>query len=374
MNVFRAEPDMFSYKFFMLNVTATALSIICVSCATIDPEGQSDSTGMLIGAGVPVPAAGETQAVATSAADAADDPEIWVDPANPDRAVIFGTDKKAGLYVYNLDGTIRTFLPEGRLNNVDLRTGFPTPQGERVLVAATHRDKGAAALFLFDPATMETSPWGLAPLAMGEPYGLCMGRRGDDFIVVANDPQGQVRQLRVSAGPDGAVQSVEERRFKVATQPEGCVIDDVRGLLYLGEEMKGIWRYPLDGAPVGTLIAAAPSEMLTPDVEGLTLLREGPVTWLIASSQGDSAFAVWRVDAGEPQYKGRFSVVAANGVDPVTGTDGVAAHGGRVGRFAEGLVVMQDDVDSDGEAAALEGTRQNYKLVDWAEVKKALGL
>jgi len=365
---------MFSCKIFVSSVTVTSLLIICVSCATIDNEAQSDSAGMLIGVGVPVPAAGETQAVATQAADAADDPEIWVDPVNPDRAVIFGTDKKAGLYVYDLDGSIRAFLPEGRLNNVDLRAGFSSPQGERVLVAATHRDKGAAALFLFDPASLETKPWGLAPLAMGEPYGMCMGRRGSDFLVIANDETGQVRQLKVWAGPDGAPMSTEERRFKLATQPEGCVVDDAKGLLYIGEEGRGIWRYALSGASPGELIASAPSEMLKPDVEGLTLLREGAATWLIASSQGDSAFAVWQVDGATPQYKGRFSVVAANGVDSVTGTDGVSALGGRVGPFAEGLVVMQDDVDTEGETQARDGVRQNYKLVDWGEVKRALGL
>jgi 3-phytase len=62
-------------------------------------------------------------------------------------------------------------------------------------------------------------------------------------------------------------------------------------------------------------------------------------------------------------------VVANGGIDAVTGTDGVAALGGQVGAFPQGLVVMQDDVD-DGAT----GARQNFKLVDWREVKKALGL
>lgn len=114
--------------------------------------------------------------------------------------------------------------------------------------------------------------------------------------------------------------------------------------------------------------------MLTPDVEGLTLLREPGRTWLIASSQGDSAFAVWRVDGPEAAYAGRFSVVAANGVDAVTGTDGVAALGGPVGDFPEGLIVVQDDIDSEGETASTTRQRQNFKLVDWRAVKQALSL
>jgi len=342
----------------------------------LDPETQSDSAKLRIGVGAPVPAAAETQAVATRRADAADDPEIWVDPANPAHGVILGTDKQAGLYVYGLDGQVRDFAPDGRLNNVDLRDGFPTAQGRRVLVAASDRGRMGAALYLLDPATLALRPWGVAPLDLAEPYGLCMGRLGEAFVVIVNGTDGQVRQLQVAEGPDGQPAAVEQRRFGLATQTEGCVVDDRKGELYIGEEGRGIWRYGLDPAAgaQGVLIAAAPSEMLKPDVEGLTLLREGAVTWLIASSQGDSAFAVWRVDGPDADYRGRFSVVGAHGADPVTGTDGVAGLGGPVGAYPEGLLVMQDDADTEGEAPSATRNRQNFKLVDWRDVKRVLGL
>ncbi|CAN7299272.1 phytase [Phenylobacterium sp. LjRoot225] len=331
---------------------------------------RSDSRGATVGAGSPVLAAAETPPVGTGARDAADDPEIWVDPANPARGVILGTDKQAGLYVYDLEGRELQFLPGGKPNNVDLRPGFAAPGGDRVLAVASDRGRGGVAFYLLDPANLKLEFWGLAPVDLAEPYGLCLGRRGESFLLIVNGTDGQIRQLRVSAGADGKVQAVEERRFAVATQPEGCVVDDARGLLYLGEEGRGIWRFDMTApAAPGTLIAEAPSSMLTPDVEGLTLLREGQVTWLIASSQGDSSFAVFRVDGSAPEFRGRFSVAASGGIDAVTGTDGVAAAAGPVGRYASGLVVVQDDVDE-----GPQGARQNFKLVDWAEVKKALGL
>jgi 3-phytase len=52
----------------------------------------------------------------------------------------------------------------------------------------------------------------------------------------------------------------------------------------------------------------------------------------------------------------------------------VAALGCAVGPYANGLVVMQDDIDSEGEAASTTRNRQNYKLVDWREIKAALKL
>ena len=267
------------------------------------------------------------------------------------------------------------FMPDGLLNNVDLRADFPTPSGQRVLIAASDRGRMGAALYLMDPATLKVTPWGVIPMDLKEPYGLCMGRRADAFVVVVNSTDGQVRQVRISAGPDGKAVSAEERRFALSSQVEGCVVDDAKGELYIGEEAKGIWRYKFDTAAAqGSLIAPAPSDKLTPDVEGLTLIREGKATWLMASSQGDSAFAVWQVDGNTPTYRGRYSVVAANGVDAVTGTDGVAAVSGAVGKYAEGLIVMQDDVDTEGEGGSVMRSRQNYKLVDWRDVKRALNI
>lgn len=367
---------MISRQFCGSFLAVTILSVFGSSCAAFDREVVSDSKLLVVGAGAPVPSAAETQAVGTRDADAADDPEIWADPRDPSRGVIFGTDKQAGLYIYGFDGAVRGFIPDGRLNNVDLRDGFAAPGGARVLVAASDRGRMGAALYLLDPDSLETKPWGVVPVDLAEPYGLCMGRRGEAFIVIVDGTDGQVRQLRITVGAGGEPVATEERRFAVGSQTEGCVVDDARGLLYIGEEGVGIWRYGLDPATgaARTQVAAAPSAMLKPDVEGLTLLREGDKTWLIASSQGDSAFAVWRVDGEAPVYAGRFSPGAANGIDAVTGTDGVAGLGGQVGPFPNGLLVMQDDVDTEGETPTTARARQNFKLVDWREVKRALGL
>ncbi len=354
---------------------ALLAAILAAGCATTDPEAQSDSSGMTSGTGTPVAAAGETVAVGTANRDAADDPEIWVDPADSSRALIFGTDKQAGLYTYGLDGEVVQFIPDGRLNNVDLRGGFPTPSGERVLIAASDRGRGGAALYLMDPATLRVTPWSVAPLDLTEPYGLCMARLKGAFVIVIHSTDGQVRQIEVAAGADGAPVVREQRRFGLATQTEGCVADDVTGRLYIGEEGRGVWRYPLDPASgsQGVLIAPLQPGVLVADVEGLALMRDGAKTWLIASSQGDSAFALWRVDGDTPAYSGRFSVIGG-AADPVTGTDGVAALGGAVGRFGDGLVVMQDDEDTAGVTPTLGSARQNFKLVDWREIKRALGL
>lgn len=356
-------------------VTTVAISSLAIGCAAIDPESVSDSAGMTLGTGAPVPAAGETAAVGTQVRDAADDPEIWADPRDPSRGVIFGTDKQAGLYVYDLAGKDRQFLAEGPLNNVDLRDGFTVGGKAQVLVGASDRGRSAISFFLLDPDSLSVTPWGRTPVKVSEPYGFCMGRLGTATVAVMVGKDGDVAQFQV-ADQAGKPVATLTRSFAVGSQSEGCVVDDAAGVLYVAEEAKGIWRYSLDPATGAerTLLAGAPSEILKPDVEGLTLLREGAATYLLASSQGDSAFAVWRVDGAQPVYAGRFSVVPGGGADAVTGTDGLAALGGPVGAFPEGLIVAQDDSDTDGETTVGARARQNFKLVDWRAVKTALKL
>src|SRR3990167_5064882 len=99
---------MFDRQFLLRFVSIAAMSVLGASCALIDPEARSDSARMAIGAGVPVFSTLETEAVGAQGADAADDPEIWADPRDPSRGAIFRTDKQAGLYVYGLDGVVRS--------------------------------------------------------------------------------------------------------------------------------------------------------------------------------------------------------------------------------------------------------------------------
>ena len=113
----------------------------------LDPENRSDSLAMMLGVGTPVAAAGETPAVGTGRRDAADDPEIWADPANRARGMILGTDKQAGLYVYDLTGRQIQFLAEGRLNNVDLRSDFPAEGRGQILIGASNRSAGGISFF-----------------------------------------------------------------------------------------------------------------------------------------------------------------------------------------------------------------------------------
>jgi 3-phytase len=363
-------------------MAARVLSALVLLAACGQPAAEQPAPQI---AGVtPVPALAVPAAMETMVADNptvdADDPVLWADPADPRRALLIGADKSIGLYVHDLDGRVLQFFPAGPLNNVDIRR-FPVGGRDLWLVAATERDRFSIPMWLLDPATLRLTPWGVAPTPRDfeEPYGFCMGQFGGTTYLIVNNKDGRVDAHRVTAGPDGPVVA-PAHSWKLGSQTEGCVVDDTTGTLWVGEEDVGIWRMSLaDPAAKPVKVAAVDKARLTDDVEGLTLMRDGGRTFLIASSQGDSTFPVWRVDGGRMDFVGRFSV-GGGGIDPVTQTDGLDAWSGPIGRYPEGAIAFHDHCDGPGAtdpAAAVcdgDGKQQNYKLVDWRQVKAALGI
>lgn len=310
-----------------------------------------------------VQARGETLPVGTAAADAADDPAIWRNKRNPAASLIVATDKKAGLYVYGLDGKVRHFDPAGRLNNVDL----VDLGGRGVLVVASDRNDEIRAqlrLYRLDPKAAHLTLLGTVSGGAGEAYGVCLMRRGGDLYAFSVLKSGDIHQIRIDlagAQPRGEI----VRSLKLATQTEGCVADRRSATLYVGEEDRGIWAFDArpDGPVDGKLVAAVDNEHLVADVEGLALAPRGRRGgWLVASSQGDNAYAVFALPGMTPV--GRFRVVKGR-YGSTEETDGVDLMGGSFGPdYRGGLLVIQDGHN--------EPHAQNFKLIDWRDVLAAL--
>ena len=88
-------------------VFASLAALALAGCATTPPAPVAKIAT--------VTARGETAAVATANADAADDPAIWRNPRDPAASLIVATDKQAGLHVYALSGEDLSFFPAGRM-------------------------------------------------------------------------------------------------------------------------------------------------------------------------------------------------------------------------------------------------------------------
>jgi 3-phytase len=314
----------------------------------------------------------ETPAVGTPMdEDAADDPAIWVDPVDPTQSRIIGTDKKGGLYVYDLQAKELQFVQAGLVNNVDLRDGFQFADGVAPIVVASDRDDQTIAVFRFDPATRQLSPQLAAiPSTFPEVYGICLFRtQAGAMQVVATSALGPVKQWELTASANG-IAAKEVRSFDLGSIAEGCVADDATGSLFIAEENVGIWRLAADPSlgDMRVLIdKAGEGGHLTADVEGLAIY-DGPNRggYLIASSQGSDEFAVYE-RTEDNAYIGSFKIGAGNGIDAVTGTDGLEVTSVSMGPdYPGGLVVVQDDENTEPNEP------QNFKLIPWSTVESAI--
>jgi 3-phytase len=356
---------------FRLISTATlaAGTLILAGCATGETEVPVAVRIAKATLAVNVTARGETTPVGTPNADAADDPAVWRNAADPLQSLIVGTDKKAGLYVYGIDGRTRDFLDAGRVNNVDLKDGVAIGGTTGILVAASDRNDIAnakVALFRLDPATAKLTTLGKVDGGKGEAYGICLGRdeAGLSAFIVLKD--GTIHQVLIDASgaaPTGRI----VRTMKLGTQSEGCAVDDRTHILYVAEEDVGLWRFDAraTGSTTPTKIASADGRNLVADAEGVAIAPIGEKDgYVLVSSQGDNAYVAYRLR--DDSYVGRFRVVdgAIGGSEE---TDGIELMLGDFGpAYPGGLFIAQD-----GHNAA---AAQNFKLVAWDDIVKALGL
>ena len=338
----------------MRRVVLGGLATVLLSgCATTPPA----ITGW---PAVTVTASGETVPVGTARQDAADDPAIWRNPADPAASLIVATDKKAGLHVYDLSGRERSMVEVGRVNNVDL---VDLGAAGVIVVASDRNDLANAALQVFrlNPVTAALEPLGRVPGGAGEGYGLCLWNNAGTVHAFSVLKQGNIEEFRLDLAGD-TVRSKPVLSRKVMTQPEGCVVDPRNGTLYVGEENAGVWRYAA-GAATGTLALPIDNTMLVADVEGIDIAPKGSSGgWLVVSSQGDNAYAVFDLATMSPV--GRFRIGAGQ-FGATEETDGIALDVRSFGaQYPGGLFVAQD-----GQNAP---AAQNFKLVSWRLVEEAL--
>ncbi|NDJ78625.1 MAG: phytase [Chloroflexi bacterium] len=317
----------------------------------------------------------ETEPVA-AATDAADDPAIWVHPTDPALSLVIGTDKRNGLIVYNLDGQIIQTLNIGRVNNVDVRNGFMLNDETVSLVTATNRTDNSLVIYAVDDETRQMVDVAAEPVisAVQEVYGLCMYVSpvdGTFYSFVNSSGTGEVEQYALTAQGD-LVAAELVRTFVVGSQTEGCVADDEAGMLFIGEEEVGIWKYdaePGRGEERTMIDSVGEDGNLTADVEGMALyMGMDGAGYLVVSSQGSSEFVLYE-RGGENAYVGTFSIVQTDTVDGVSGTDGLDVTSAPLGElFPDGLLVVQDDLNINPVST------QNFKLISWADVAAALEL
>jgi 3-phytase len=326
----------------------------------------------------------------------ADDPAIYVHPTDSSKSFVIGFFKEGGLSVYDLNGNrLQTIQPNGvSYNNVDLIYGFNLGGRSVDLAIASDRANDTVALFRVDPNSRRLIgisgdlPASIFGVDDGEQtaYGLASYTSpitGKSYVFVSQASGNQIAQIELVAQGKERINAKVVRTFEVPipdgleledAQVEGMVVDRERGILYVGQEQFGIYKFSAEpnGSTEPVLVDSIANGNLQPDIEGLTIYYGADGKgYLIASSQGDNTFAVYSRDTTE--YLGSFAVGSSNGIDSAEESDGADVINVPLGpQFPFGMLVVQDGnndpqtvINDDGE---IENASGNFKFVPWENV------
>jgi 3-phytase len=299
---------------------------------------------------------------------AANDPGIWINPADSSKSTIIGTDKQGGLAVYELSGKQLQYLPDGLMSNVDLRDGFPLGGNKTAIITASNLKDNSVSIYKVNPETRlleKADARVIKPSITG--YSSCMYRsaRSGKFYYFSTSNSGDVEQFELFDNGAGKVDARSVRKFKVGSMAGSCVADDDLGHFYVAEVAFGIWKYSAEPDTGTTRIQVdkTSSGNLVADVKGLAIAYYARGKgYLIASSQGNHSYVVYRRD-GNNEFVMRFRVATGYGIDGAEETEGIDVTTANLGpAFPKGVFVAQDGFNDKGN--------QNFKLVPFQMIIK----
>lgn len=325
----------------------------------------------------------ETPQVITKG-DAADDPAIWLNNLSTSNSLIFGTDKKSGVYTYDLDAKKIGYTKLGNINNIDLRSVNLDEFGTYTFIFASNRTTSTLDLWIYEDKAMDAlaksknfnieknpSFKGTANMIV---YGVCAGY-DQEFGVIAFITEDEGSRVQMWSYSESGLSLLKTFNNANAVQSEGCVYDDENRTLFISEEQdRGILRaYKINSNLdfSNPTIIDSRSGNIDDDPEGVTIYKTSTNDgFILLSSQGDNSFNVYsRTDPYD--YLGSFKIGHSGTIDNVNDTDGIDVVSTRLNnKYPKGLLVVQDGTN-DGKKIV---KRQNFKYVSFEEVIKALEL
>ena len=298
--------------------------------------------------------------------DAADDVAIWVNPNNSKNSVVIGTDKTAGLYLYDLQGKELQYLSCGKMNNVDLRT-----INDRIIILATNRTTNSIDIFELDSISRTISKIKSIKSHTGEVYGFTSGVIDKNTLAMFyTDKKGNIEQWNMKVGSD-YLEETYIKTFNSYDKTEGLVFDDNSHKLYAAVEEKGIIVFNLKNDTEQWVESSIKKNNLfiEYDIEGITLFDYNGNHYLLASVQGNFSYAIF--DTNSLEYITSFTIETKGDIDMVIETDGLDIVTDSLSvEFPNGMLVVQDGFNYNKRITKHKS--QNFKYIDMREVYELL--
>jgi 3-phytase len=327
-------------------------------------DGRADGAAATADAFVTLPVVAEDTLRAAVVTDRvyhdSDDPAIWIDPDDPSRSLVLGTDKhptNGGVHLFGLDGRTdgeHTRTGMRRVNNVDVAQGVVL--GGRRMDIAVATERLAMSLRVFSLPDMQPIDGGGIPVFDGDttraPMGIALYTRPSDGAVFAivggkdGPREGYLWQYRLEADADGRVRGTKVRefgRYSGRKEIEAIAVDPELGFVYYSDETAGIRKYHADPDRGDEELAFFGTTGFVEDHEGIAVYRRADGTgYLLVSDQQGRRLQVFPREGwnGDPHAHPALAVIPVS----ATGTDGVEVTAAALGPgFPRGMLVLMSD-------------------------------
>lgn len=313
----------------------------------------------------------------------ADDPAVWIHPANAESSLIIGTNKTkapdGALYVFGLDGKTKQVIADlDRPNNVDVEYGLKLGGRTFDIAVTTERLQKRLRVFAIDRESgklTDIAPQGLPVFAneTGEaaaPMGIALYKRPRDgaiFAIVGRKEgprDGYLRQYSLHDDGAGKLVATQVRAFGTFSgkgEIEAIAVDDALGFVYYADEGDGIhkWHADPDAKGADRELAHFGRSGYSGDREGIGVYAQnGDKGFLVCTDQlkGGSEYHVYRREgeaANAHDHKSQLAVING-GADSTDGLEVVSMPLGA--RFPRGLMIAMNSKD------------RNFLVYDWRDV------
>ena len=242
-----------------------------------------------------------------------DDPAVWINPSDPSKSLIIGTDKDqdGGLYVFNLEGKEqkgKTVHGLQRPDNVDIEYGLML-KGQSIDIAVA-TERMTHKLRIYALPDMKPVDNGGLEIFEGE-----KGANARDLMGIAlyKDRSGKIYAItgRKSGPTDGTylwqylleddgtgkVKASLVRKFGKYSglkEIEAIAVDDELGYVYYSDEGKGVRKYYADPEKGNAELALFATTGFTEDHEGISIYKLTDSTgYVLVSDQGANQFQIF---------------------------------------------------------------------------------
>ena len=284
-----------------------------------------------------------------------DDPAIWVHPTNPERSLVFGTDKETegAIYVYDLTGEIledQTIRGVRRPNNVDVEYGFNLSDSLQTdILVFSERERQQVRVF--SVPDMQPLDDGGFPVFEDQqdvnlrlPMGVALyksPRDGTIYIIVgrkSGPPEGYLYQYALRQDGSGLRMDLVRKfgAFSGKKEIEAIAVDDALGHIYYSDEGECIRKYQAEPSDGNAELACFGGEHFREDIEGIAVAANPDGSgYLLVSNQQLGEFNIFDRQTNAFVKAVNLGTVETDGCEAVTTPLGSL--------FPNGLFVAMND-------------------------------